>query len=47
VRGIGIDLWLANQLQGRPARLSGTTSPDLEDIMAGRSTAKTVDELLA
>jgi rhodanese-related sulfurtransferase len=47
VRGIGIDLWPANRLQGRPARLSRTISPDLEDTMAGRSTAKTVDELLA
>ena len=36
----------ANQLQGRPARLS-TTSPDLEATMAGRGTPKTVDELPA
>jgi rhodanese-related sulfurtransferase len=47
VRGIGIDLWPANRLQGRPARLNGTPSPDPEDTMAGCSTAKTVDELLA
>jgi rhodanese-related sulfurtransferase len=37
----------ANPLQGRSARLTETTSPDLEDDMAGRGTAKTVDELLA
>jgi rhodanese-related sulfurtransferase len=37
----------ANRLQELLARLSGTTSPDLEANMAGRGTAKTVDELLA
>jgi hypothetical protein len=36
-----------NPLQGRSARLTETTSPELEGDMAGRSTAKTVDELLA
>jgi rhodanese-related sulfurtransferase len=37
----------ANRLQELLARLSGTTSPDLEANMAGRGTAKNVDELLA
>jgi rhodanese-related sulfurtransferase len=36
----------ANPLRGRSARLTETTSPDLEDDMARRGTAKTVDELL-
>jgi rhodanese-related sulfurtransferase len=37
----------ANPLRGRSARLTETTSPDLEDDMAGSGTATTVDELLA
>jgi hypothetical protein len=37
----------ANPPQRQSARLTETTSPDLEDDMTGRGTAKTVDELLA
>jgi rhodanese-related sulfurtransferase len=37
----------ANRLQELPARLTGTTSPDLEAGMAAPATATTIDELLA